>query len=94
MKNKLTTLALVVLGVLVVVNSVSQVILYTQVRTVANHAVHSALQANAKAAQGRSVSLCDALYTMAVTPAANKLHPVFANLYVASGCEIVTHKKP
>lgn len=91
--RKLLQALLALFVALILLNSTVSVVLLIQVRHDATAAAQEAIKANAKASAGRSKALCNALYGMAMTPAANKLHPVFVNLYNSSGCEIITHKK-
>jgi hypothetical protein len=78
---------------LVLLNSTLSIVLWTQTNHDATVAAQQAIKANVRASAGRSVALCNALYGMAITPEAVKLHPVFVNLYNASGCELVIKKK-
>lgn len=53
-------------------------------------AVAKALHAQQTAEEGRSRALCSALKELAITPAAVKLHPIFQNVYMHTGCEPIT----
>lgn len=86
-----------VFRVLVVILVVLSVYLFHQVDNQTNQLQHQAkiaaekaIAANQRAALGRSKSLCNALYTLAETKAAVKLHPIFIQVYNDTDCQAVT----
>lgn len=61
---------------------------------VAKHDTMETIRAAQQAAQGKSKALCGALRSLATTPAAHKLHPIFAQVYNTTGCTKITGSLP